>query len=288
MLIDVAVLNAFTYQKTGGNPAGVVLDAHQLSAPQMQQIATQVGLSETVFILPSTQGDFTTRFFTPTDEVNYCGHATLAAFSLIYQQKIIQPGRFLQEINNQQLLAITVEDDGQIIMTQQRPQFLTQFQASEVAPLLNLPVELLSETNLPIQAISTGLVDVFVPIPEGFLDHITQNEAAVTEFSTKHDFVGLHLFELPTKLTSFSARCRNFAPRFGIPEESATGSSSGALACYLSTYVDQAKTDFLFEQGKAMQCCSSLSATLRKSGTEIVEVQVGGYGSQPKRVQVNI
>ncbi|WP_163831380.1 PhzF family phenazine biosynthesis protein [Spartinivicinus ruber] len=287
MLIDVAVLNAFTHQNTGGNPAGVLLGAQHLTTTQMQQIATQVGLSETVFILPSVQSDFKMRFFTPTDEVDYCGHATLAAFSLMHQRQIIQPGFFQQEVNHQ-LLSVIVETDGRVLMTQQLPQFLTQFQPNDIAPLLNLQAELLAETRLPIQAVSTGLVDIFVPIPEGHLDHIEQDEVAATKFSAKNNVVGLHLFELSKELTPFSARCRNFAPRVGISEESATGSASGALACYLSTYVDQSQTSFLFEQGKSMQCCSSISATIHKSGADITQVQVGGYANQPRLVKVRI
>ena len=81
---DTAVLRltAFASEPSGGNPAGVVLDASSLSKPEMQRIATEVGYAETAFVTqpptllaPSRVG---IRYFSPTAEVPFCGHATIA------------------------------------------------------------------------------------------------------------------------------------------------------------------------------------------------------------------
>lgn len=77
---DVLRYAAFTDTPDGGNPAGIVLDARGLDAPTMQAIAAGVGYSETAFLTPA--GDdgrtFDVRYFAPSIEVPFCGHATIA------------------------------------------------------------------------------------------------------------------------------------------------------------------------------------------------------------------
>ncbi len=79
--MDANVLHysAFTTDPAGGNPAGVVLDARELSDADMQRIATDLGYSETAFLLPREDGTFDVRYFSPLAEVPFCGHATIAA-----------------------------------------------------------------------------------------------------------------------------------------------------------------------------------------------------------------
>src|SRR5262245_60148452 len=69
---------AFTDTPTGGNPAGVVLDATALSDAEMQAIAKEVGYSETAFVTPRPDGEYDVRYFSPLAEVPFCGHATIA------------------------------------------------------------------------------------------------------------------------------------------------------------------------------------------------------------------
>jgi PhzF family phenazine biosynthesis protein len=70
---------AFTDDPDGGNPAGVVLDAAGMSAEEMQAIAAEVGYSESAFVTPRGNGQFTARYYSPLAEVAFCGHATIAA-----------------------------------------------------------------------------------------------------------------------------------------------------------------------------------------------------------------
>jgi PhzF family phenazine biosynthesis protein len=77
---DVLRLAAFADDPTGGNPAGVVLDAASLSEADMQRIAADVGFSETAFLAAAERpGVFDVRYFSPEAEVPFCGHATIAA-----------------------------------------------------------------------------------------------------------------------------------------------------------------------------------------------------------------
>ncbi|MFB5268648.1 PhzF family phenazine biosynthesis protein [Paenibacillus enshidis] len=92
MNVQVYTLNAFAKGQLGGNPAGVVLNADSMSAEEMQQVARIVGFSETAFVERSQHADFKVRYFVPTDEVDLCGHATIATFYLLMSGKLIRSG----------------------------------------------------------------------------------------------------------------------------------------------------------------------------------------------------
>lgn len=279
--MNVVVVNAFTKTPSGGNPAGVVIDARSLSDEQMQQIAFDLGLSETAFVLPSDLADFKVRFFTPVSEVDLCGHATIATFYLLSHQGIISTGAYMQE-TRAGILGVEVLGDGTVFMQQNNPQFFEFVDRKAVADTLNIPVSSL-HPDLPPQIVSTGLRDVIVPVKNlATLSQTIPNFPRVAEFSKELDVVGYHLFCLET-VTGATAHCRNLAPLFDIPEESATGTSNGALACYLLqrgvlTSESVHNKTLLFEQGYSMRCPSEIlvKLTVNSDGGKIDAVKVGG------------
>jgi len=79
-MTEVLRYAAFTTDPAAGNPAGVVLDADDLTDDQMQRIATDVGYSETAFLRALQEpGEYSVRYFSPQAEVPFCGHATIAS-----------------------------------------------------------------------------------------------------------------------------------------------------------------------------------------------------------------
>ena len=76
--MEVLRYTAFSQDPTGGNPAGVVLDASGADSDAMQEVAAEVGYSETAFLFPLTDDEFVVRYFSPEAEVSFCGHATIA------------------------------------------------------------------------------------------------------------------------------------------------------------------------------------------------------------------
>ncbi|MEO6879408.1 MAG: PhzF family phenazine biosynthesis protein [Mycobacteriaceae bacterium] len=79
MTTTITVVDAFTREPFRGNPAAVCLLVEPASEAWMQAVATELGLSETAFLVPRTKSEADLRWFTPAAEVDLCGHATLAA-----------------------------------------------------------------------------------------------------------------------------------------------------------------------------------------------------------------
>ncbi|MCF6437588.1 PhzF family phenazine biosynthesis protein [Pseudoalteromonas sp. MMG022] len=286
--VEAFLVNSFTANGTGGNPAGVVLHADHLSNEEKLQIAQAVGYSETAFVSRDDEADFALSFYTITGEVDFCGHATLAAFSTMYQGGIITEGKYLQR-TKAGLLMVTVEANGHIVMDQKLPEFRGEFSHEVISELIGLDLTILESTQLPIEVISTGLPDIIVPVPFGYLDQIQVNENLTSEFCKRHDVIGIHAFELCEKTSKVTASCRNFAPLFGIPEESATGSASGALACYLAKHLPNTHSNsFAFEQGRAMKCISRITASVEASDRGIIKVRVGGFAHKVGRQEISL
>ncbi len=290
MDIEVYTLNAFSYQEQGGNPAGVVLDASHLSTAQMQHIAHQLGFSETAFILPSTVADYHIRYFTPNHEVDLCGHATIASFYLMVNQQHIRPGKYQIETLAGQL-DVHIQDDHYVFLTQTLPQFDIEIDPHEIADSLGISVSELS-VDLPVQIVSTGLRDLMIPIRSlATLQRIEPNLEQIKNISQKYDVVGYHLFTLDTTGDAI-AQCRNFAPLYDIPEESATGTSTGALICYLYQHNSipvTATAPFIFEQGYTMNLPSRLLTTLQLNTQGSIEsVQVGGLAANIQKCSIHL
>lgn len=285
MKVEVFVVSAFGMNESGGNPAGIVLDAKGLSDSQMLQIAAKVGLSETAFLFPSDVCDFRLRFFTPVDEVDLCGHATIATYSLLHQLGKVSAGHYRQELLAGKL-DIAIGEDGLISMEQSIPNYGDTFPAEDIALLVGTNSEEISIPNYPIQLVSTGLRDVLVPIrSREALANLQPDFKAMAEFNKNLDSVGFHAFWLNAESSEPTAICRNFAPLYEIDEEAATGSSSGALASYLFKH-GVTQEHFEFHQGLSMGRPSKILVNLEASDDTISRVVVSGYAGKPTSIFV--
>ena len=82
----ITIVDAFTDRPFAGNPAGIVLLTEPAPEAWMQAVAAEVNLAETAFLVPRADGDHDLRWFTPTVEVDLCGHATLAAAHALWEK----------------------------------------------------------------------------------------------------------------------------------------------------------------------------------------------------------
>ena len=85
----IFIYDAFTKEKFGGNGAGILFHAEELSTAEKQNLAKELGFSETVFIQSSEKADFKFEYFTPKQEVDLCGHATIAAIYSLFEENRI-------------------------------------------------------------------------------------------------------------------------------------------------------------------------------------------------------
>lgn len=277
MSIKVYTLNSFAKTERGGNPAGVVLAADSLSVDDMQKISAKVGFSETAFVKKSNKADFKVEFYTPNSEVDLCGHATIGTFTLLAHKGIISKGQYSQE-TKAGILKIECNKNNVIYMEQKKPEFYEILDRKEIAASLNIDeADIMSE--LPIQIVSTGLKDILIPVKSlKVLNSIKPDFNKISCISKKQGVVGYHVFTLET-LNNGTAHCRNFAPLYDIPEEAATGTSNGALGCYLYKHgiIDKESSQSLvFEQGYSMGRPSEILSSLKIQNGEIIEVMVGG------------
>lgn len=289
MKIKAYTLNSFAKSIEGGNPAAVVLNADALSENDMKKIAGIIGFSETAFIMKSNKADFKVRFFTPTEEVELCGHATVGVFSLLLSLGEIKPGVYTQE-TGAGILKVEANKDMSIIMNQTIPSFYEIISKSEIADSLNITTAGIQE-DLPVQVVSTGLRDIIVPIKNiEILKSIRPDFDKVSAVSKKYNSTGYHLFTFDT-VNGSDAHCRNFAPLYGISEESATGTSSGALASYLFKHDKINSKDeehIVFEQGYTMKKPSEIIVFLKIREKNIIEVKVGGKALNLSEIEIKI
>lgn len=270
MNVDIYHVNAFTAEDHGGNPAGVVFDADQFSESQMLAIAQQVGFSETAFICDSQKATKRLRFFTPTGEVDLCGHATIASWSLLRQRQLVTDGLSTQE-TLAGLLKVRVRHDGLVYMEQTGAEFYETFGLEIIAPLLGVETADFNQDLRP-QIVSTGLKDLMVVVKDdSILNSVRPDLEAIAAYSKSNDITGIHVAALSNGQTPL-AFARNFAPLFGIDEESATGTSNGALLCYFKEHgVLPRRDEYMIEQGRVWARLHIVMENLRMKRSGLAE-----------------
>ncbi len=208
-------VDAFTSRLFGGNPAAVVPLDRWLDDATMQAISLENNLSETAFFVPEGDG-FRLRWFTPTVEVDLCGHATLASAFVLFTELSPVVARCVRDA--QRLLTVRMAGDRLVM----------DFPRWSVEPLASVPAQLTRALNAAPREISTvnGSHDnLFV---------VFDTEAEVRALAP--DFTALRALKAGVIATAPGEQSdcvvRYFASAFGIDEDPATGSIHCALTPY--------------------------------------------------------
>lgn len=244
MEINIYQVDAFSKKAFGGNPAGVVPDARELTEDMMQNIAKEMNLSETAFVTSMFDDLFTVRFFTPLCEVDLCGHATIATFHTLCKLGYIKPIengiKTVYQDTRAGRLSVDIEfndwEIDKVIMEQASPKeigIIKDIEALVEAMGINIDdIGVLDNIIYP-EIISTGLPDIILPLrKKEVLDNLDIDMKALAKVSQDLNVTGVHGFYLPEENADF-VYTRNFAPLVGIDEEAATGTSNGALIYFL-------------------------------------------------------
>lgn len=260
------VVDVFTARPLEGNQLGVFLDGRPFSAEDMQRLAREMNLSETVFVLPPEgDGDARVRIFTPTQELPFAGHPVLGtAFALgtaLGTEAVVletRAGRVPIELERA---------DGQVV-------FGRMEQPIPTWEPFDQPVELLSalgleSSALPIEVYRNGPVFVYVKLPD-------ERDVA----GLKPDMARLN--DLGVGADCFAGagsrwKTRLFYPAGGVAEDPATGSAAGPLALHLARHGEIAFGEEIeVRQGEEIHRPSLLYAKATGSAERVESIQVGG------------
>ncbi len=283
-------LDVFTDKLFCGNPLAVFPEADGISDHEMQEIAKEMNLSETVFVLPSNKALRRLRIFTPKQELSLAGHPVVGAWNLLSRLGVVpKTGNGLTQIEQELNLGVLpvkikfLENDPiEVTMTQGIFEAgITITDENEIAKLaegLGLKIsDLASDRNLPIQVVSTGIKSLDVPVRSlAVLKECKINAATLSDVYIKYGAVGCFPFTFETLEKHSSIHARFFAPADSILEDPATGSAAGALAGYLIHHGAIEKNKFVMEQGDFMNRPSRITAEVTGKKGDVKKVQIGG------------
>ena len=262
------IVDAFTNQPFRGNPAGVVLLESDIFPPEtlMLQVAAELRYSETAFVSRLSPTEYHLRYFTPKAEVELCGHATIATFSLLYQMQLAEGECLCHTLAGD----LHIDVGSKVMMQMATPRIVATIDdTNEIYRALGVTDY---QPTLPVQIAYSGLPDLMIPIADvTTLNGLQPKMEAVSAITQKLNAVSFHVFAFGND--DYTAHVRDFAPLFEIPEESATGTANAALTHYLVVNnIIPKQGDFTFLQGEAMGRPSVVATRITSDG----KIYVGG------------
>jgi len=261
------IADVFTDKPFGGNQLAVFTDARDIPEEWLQQLTREFNFAETVFLYTAEgDGHAKMRIFTPAAEIPFAGHPVLGtafvlAGPLQLEQIVLETG-----VGN---IPVTVEREGPRIsfgwMEQPIPSVGAFTDVAELLDVLGAP-----QPELPVEIYDNGLEHVMVKLADAdavrALEPDMKRLAAMPHLGTSC-FAG----------SGSEFVTRMFAPGYGVPEDPATGSAAGPLACHLLRHgLAEAGAELTISQGEQVGRPSQLTAIVRGSADVIEQVVVGG------------
>lgn len=258
--LEYHLLDVFTDTAFAGNGLAVFVDPPALTDAQMQTLANEINLSETVFVSSST---FATRIFTPSVELPFAGHPTVGTAVLLAELGLVSGHVVLREGVGD--VACELDGNRATFTAAKLPEPFDVPEPDVLAEAVGLQEEDLHPEFAPI-GYSCGVPFAFVPVRD--VDAVSRSRAIGGS-------LGLQFYVCAPRDPSFTRwRARMFATEFGIAEDPATGSAAAAFAGLLAGLAVDAVT---IEQGVEMGRPSQLYVSVRRDADgRLTAVQVGG------------
>jgi trans-2,3-dihydro-3-hydroxyanthranilate isomerase len=286
--VAFCLADAFTDRPFAGNTAGVVTNADGLSTGQMQQMARELGQTETCFVRASSQPgvDLELRWFTPTVEVDLCGHATVAAFvCLEAENRIDWSADRVQVVCKTRTGPIDVwlekrsSASPAVTMSVGLPSVApASDDVAAVARAVGLPESAL-DPALPLAVESAG-ARLIVPLAR--LDDLLRfapNAAGMIDYGLPRGYRRFTLVCRETEHPDHFVHLRHFAPANGIPEDPVTGTAHAVAAVYLDwqgLVPGGERVVLTGEQGHAVDRRGVVTVELLRQSGQVREVRIGG------------
>ena len=276
-MMKIERISAFSSEGMGGNPAGVVLLDTMLPVEKMQNIAAEVGYSETVFAVKKTQNDTNTdwrvRYFSPETEVPFCGHATIALGAVLAEA--CGDNTFDLELNDAQISVRGTKDHDAFKATLTSPptqsSLLSCYETSLLLDLFGYSRAQL-DPRLPPAAIHAGADHyVFALRKREDLRHMVYDFDEGKAFMRKLGLVTIMLVWIESESVFHS---RNAFASGGLMEDPATGAATAAFSGYLRDRKWPKQHGITLIQGEDMgrksiinaHFCENIGSSIRVSG----------------------
>jgi len=250
------LIDAFADEPLAGNAAGLVPDADGLDADRMRAIARELNASETAFLTPDADDDVDRRirYFTPKQEVDLCGHATIASLVHLHDAGELDAGEGRLR-TNAGVVDVEVTDDGVAWMGTSEPSVeVVDLDYDRAGEALGIDPAAMRDVgaDLPAAVATVGLPFLIVPV--NFLERLgdaAPEMAAVEELAAEYGATGVYAFTFDALDAESTLHARMWAPGAGVPEDPVTGTASGACGAYLHTVdaFDDPPGEMRFEQG---------------------------------------
>jgi trans-2,3-dihydro-3-hydroxyanthranilate isomerase len=262
------IADVFTDTPLAGNGLAVFTDARALPEERLQPLARELNLSETVYVYPAENGGHAKiRIFTPAKEIPFAGHPTLGTAFILAGPLQLEEIRLETPAG---LIPVRLEREGARItfgwMTQLVPTVRPYEAEAELLQALGV-----ERSSLPVELYDNGLETVCVALE-------TEDAVAALE----PDMNALARLPGGMNVSCFAGagtcwKTRMFAPAGGVPEDPATGSAAGPLACHIVRHgLAQPGTELEIAQGVEIKRPSKLYARVGGSRERVERVEVGG------------
>jgi trans-2,3-dihydro-3-hydroxyanthranilate isomerase len=268
------IVDVFTERPFAGNPLAVVFcdDAESVAPAQMQALAGEFNLSETVFVLPPSApgATYRVRIFTPTAELPFAGHPSVGAAVTQMRLGRFGPGAVIQECGAG-LLPVRVTADGTATLTGGTA---TMSGPIDPAPMLAAVGLTPADHAGPApRRGGCGLDFAYLPVREGAPARAVLDASKAR--ATGVGDVSMFAWDAETRV----AHTRVFVPEYGVPEDPATGSAALGLGVWLVTsglLPGSGESAYTVIQGVEMGRPSTLACTVTASGGVVTTATVSG------------
>lgn len=281
-MIRFHTLDVFTETPFAGNPLAVVLEADGLTTAQMQTIAREFNLSETIFVMAPRDAGNTARvrIFFPTAEIPFAGHPTIGCAILLAEQ--VQEGDFSA--------IVTLEEEAGLVpvaVTRRGGRTLAEL----TAPVVPFPAGGTPDPAALAAALDLAPEDLgphspgcheggprFLYAPLRSLDALARARPVEPHWSRLMAAHGVDSAYLYAGGVDCDFRARMFSPTAGIPEDPATGSATAILAAQLlaNGAIADGTTTLTLHQGVEMGRPSLLRLTVEAAGGTLTRVRIAG------------
>ncbi|MDR7280581.1 PhzF family phenazine biosynthesis protein [Catenuloplanes atrovinosus] len=284
--VPYEIVDVFTDRPFAGNPLAVVFGAELLGTDQLQALAREFNLSETVFVLPPTpaapDATYRARIFTPVAELPFAGHPSVGAAVTVARRGLASPGTLRQECGAG-VLSIDVTSHGEGRLTGGTP---TLGDERDPAPLLEVagltPADL---AGPPPRPAGCGLEHLYLSVRPDAVSRARLDASA----AARHDVPKLTILSWDD--STGIAHLRMFGSGVGVPEDPATGSAALGLGVYLvgaGLLPGDGESRYTIHQGAEIHRPSTLECTVTASAGTAVSATVAGHVVQVAKGEIAV